>query len=317
MRIFRKVSVQFAAAALLLFTISPMALAQATRTWVSGVGDDVNPCSRTAPCKTFAGAISKTAAGGVINTLDPGGFGTVTITKAISIVGVDGAGILNAGTTAIIINAGAADVVTLANITIDGFGSGVNGVRVTSAGTVNLRNVNISSLSVTDPANGRGVLVNNASGSVRVNLDRVTVSNSLGGVLVAPTGSATADVDISRSHFAGNTNGIRLTDRSTVSMHNSVVTGNRSNGIVVFASSGAAFLNAERSQITGNGTATPGAAGLSVEGGFATAFISELFVTDNPVGLSTSSGGAIVSFSNNRVFGNGSDGNATSFATSR
>jgi hypothetical protein len=57
--------------------------AQATRTWVSGVGDDANPCSRTAPCKTFAGAISKTAAGGEINVLDPGGFGAVTITKSI------------------------------------------------------------------------------------------------------------------------------------------------------------------------------------------------------------------------------------------
>src|SRR3979490_3055308 len=59
--------------------------AQATRTWVSGVGNDANPCSRTAPCKTFAGAISKTAVNGEINCLDPGGFGSVTITKSISI----------------------------------------------------------------------------------------------------------------------------------------------------------------------------------------------------------------------------------------
>src|SRR5437588_5021008 len=65
--------------------------AQATRTWVSGVGDDINPCSRTAPCKTFAGAISKTALGGVINAIDSGGFGTVTITKSITI---DGSGVL-------------------------------------------------------------------------------------------------------------------------------------------------------------------------------------------------------------------------------
>src|SRR5438477_3797204 len=53
--------------------IPHFAFAQATRTWVSGVGDDVNPCSRTAPCKTFAGAISKTAGGGEIDVLDPGG----------------------------------------------------------------------------------------------------------------------------------------------------------------------------------------------------------------------------------------------------
>src|SRR5690349_19227494 len=57
----------------------------ASRTWVSGVGDDVNPCSRTAPCKTFAGAISKTDVNGEINCLDPGGFGAVTITKSITI----------------------------------------------------------------------------------------------------------------------------------------------------------------------------------------------------------------------------------------
>src|SRR5436309_5110424 len=83
--------------------------AQATRTWVSGVGDDANPCSRTAPCKTFAGAISKTAAGGEIDALDPGGYGTVTITKAITIDGGGGqvAGILAAATNGIHVAAGA------------------------------------------------------------------------------------------------------------------------------------------------------------------------------------------------------------------
>src|SRR6201987_5060302 len=82
--------------------------AQATRTWVSGVGDDVNPCSRTAPCKTFAGAISKTAAGGEIDALDPGGYGTVTITKSITIDGGGGvvASVLSSGVNGIIISAG-------------------------------------------------------------------------------------------------------------------------------------------------------------------------------------------------------------------
>src|SRR2546426_6768037 len=73
------------------FAFCSLAQAQATRTWVSGVGDDANPCSRTAPCKTFAGAISKTFIGGEIDALDPGGFGAVTITKSITI---DGAGTL-------------------------------------------------------------------------------------------------------------------------------------------------------------------------------------------------------------------------------
>src|SRR3954463_10889790 len=91
----------------LTFAFASATQAQATRTWVSGVGDDVNPCSRTAPCKTFAGAISKTAKDGEISVLDPGGYGTVTITKSIYINGTHGAGygsILNALTTGVIIN---------------------------------------------------------------------------------------------------------------------------------------------------------------------------------------------------------------------
>jgi hypothetical protein len=107
--------------------------AQATRTWVSGVGDDANPCSRTAPCKTFAGAISKTAPQGEINVLDPGGFGAVTITKAITISSESfEAGVLVSGTNGIVVAAGANDVVTLVGLDIEGIGTGLNGISVTS-----------------------------------------------------------------------------------------------------------------------------------------------------------------------------------------
>src|SRR5437762_9919114 len=105
------------------------AQAQATRTWVSGVGDDANPCSRTAPCKTFAGAISKTAVGGEIDALDPGGFGTLTITKSITIDGTGTfASILAASTIGFIINipsgtADAARAVRLRGLSINGAGS--------------------------------------------------------------------------------------------------------------------------------------------------------------------------------------------------
>src|SRR3954466_4574276 len=103
-----------------LLACSTLAQAQATRTWVSGVGDDANPCSRTAPCKTFAGAISKTAPGGEISVLDPGGFGAVTITKSISIDGayVGQGSILASGTTGVIVNAGVNDIVNLKNLSI-------------------------------------------------------------------------------------------------------------------------------------------------------------------------------------------------------
>src|SRR5882724_207881 len=105
--------------------------AQASRTWVSGVGDDANPCSRTAPCKTFAGAISKTAAGGEINVLDPGGFGAVTITKSITISseGFE-AGVLVNGGNGIVVNAGATDRVVLKGLDIEGLGLGLNGVTI-------------------------------------------------------------------------------------------------------------------------------------------------------------------------------------------
>jgi hypothetical protein len=110
-----------------------IAQAQAARTWVSGVGDDANPCSRTAPCKTFAGAISKTATAGEINVLDPGGFGAVTITKSITIRSDHiEAGVLVAGTNGIVVSAGPTDHVVLEGLDIDGTGTGLNGVSVTS-----------------------------------------------------------------------------------------------------------------------------------------------------------------------------------------
>src|SRR5947209_16187574 len=105
----------------LLVAVTVPAYAQATRTWVSGVGDDANPCSRTAPCKTFAGAISKTASHGEINVLDPGGFGAVTITKSITISseGFE-AGVLVSGTNGIVINAATTDEIVLRGLDVEG-----------------------------------------------------------------------------------------------------------------------------------------------------------------------------------------------------
>jgi len=118
--------------------------AQATRTWVSGVGDDANPCSRTAPCKTFAGAISKTAPGGEINVLDPGGFGAVTITKSITIssVGFE-AGVLVSGTNGIVVAAGPSDVVVLEGLDFEGLGTGLDGIKVQSGLAVYVKNCKI------------------------------------------------------------------------------------------------------------------------------------------------------------------------------
>jgi hypothetical protein len=139
----RRIAIAAPAAALIALALSSSAYGQATRTWVSGVGDDANPCSRTAPCKTFAGAISKTANGGEINCLDPGGFGGVTIGKSLTIkCHYTEGGVLVSGTNAIVVNATATDSVTLRGLDINGIGVGaqtsLSGVKVLSARRVNI-----------------------------------------------------------------------------------------------------------------------------------------------------------------------------------
>jgi hypothetical protein len=130
-------------------TVPSSAFGQATRTWVSGVGDDANPCSRTAPCKTFAGAISKTANGGEINCLDPGGFGGVTITKSITLsCKYTEGGVLVSGTNAIVINAASTDRVTIRGLDINGVGvaspaTSLVGIKILSAGQVKIVNNDI------------------------------------------------------------------------------------------------------------------------------------------------------------------------------
>jgi len=126
------------AVGLLSVSIATIASAQASRTWVSGVGDDANPCSRTAPCKTFAGAISKTADGGEIDALDPAGYGAVTITKGITIDGNGYGSVLVSGTNGISIvdSSDALPTIILRNLSMNGLGTGINGVNITQGGTV-------------------------------------------------------------------------------------------------------------------------------------------------------------------------------------
>jgi hypothetical protein len=162
--------------------------AQATRTWVSGVGDDANPCSRTAPCKTFAGAISKTAAGGEINTLDSGGFGAVTITKSISIVGIGVvAGVLAAGVNGIIINVAASDKVVLEGLDIEGAGTGLNGVHIIGGGGVTIRNCTIRNFT----QNGINLV---GTAHARAVVDGSMISGSAGGINVQGAGGVTNTV---------------------------------------------------------------------------------------------------------------------------
>src|SRR6266700_8319621 len=179
---------------LIAFAFS-IAQGQATRTWVSGVGDDVNPCSRTAPCKTFAGAISKTAAGGEIDALDPAGYGAVTITKSITIDGGGGqvASVLVSGTNGIVVQANAStDVVNLRNLRINGIGSGINGVQFNSGKALLIQNCEIFGFT------GNGINITSAGGKVFVDGTR---SDNNGGSGISVLATATTFVSINNSQF--------------------------------------------------------------------------------------------------------------------
>jgi hypothetical protein len=165
--------------------------AQATRTWVSGVGDDANPCSRTAPCLTIAGAIAKTLPGGEIDALDPGGFGSVTITQSVTIDGGGGvAGVLVSGTNGIVVAAGPTDSVIIRGLDIQGIGSGLSGVSFKSGGALHIQNCKISNFVndgvLFDPTGTSKLLItgttidSNGGDAVHLAADgQVTVENSI------------------------------------------------------------------------------------------------------------------------------------------
>lgn len=225
---------------------SAPAHAQATRTYVSGVGDDVNPCSRTAPCKTFAGAIAKTAAGGEIDCLDPGGFGTVTITKAITIdcQGTMGS-ILASATNGINVSAGASDRIVLRNLSINGAGTtlGIKGINILAANSVLIENVKVFDFSQQAIADTR------STGGLLTVIDSVVHDVAGAGIGVATTGG-TLNVLISNVRSVGNGFGLALGTNANAMIRNSDLSGNTTAGI----DNEGALIIANDNSITGNGT---------------------------------------------------------------
>lgn len=200
------------------------AQAQATRTWVSGVGDDANPCSRTAPCKTFAGAISKTVAFGEINIIDPGGFGAVTITKSISIIGEGAtAGVLASLTNGIIVNLPAAtDRVVLQGLDIEGANTGLNGIRMIGLGRLLVKNCDIRNF--TAVSCGFGIDVQAPAGG-RVMIENTTFTNNNGAINVkAASGGNIVLVENALIENSKNF-GIRVDGASTLFLSSSFIGG--------------------------------------------------------------------------------------------
>ena len=263
------------------------ASAQATRTWVSGVGDDVNPCSRTAPCKTFAGAISKTAAGGEINCLDPAGFGGVTTIKAITLNCTHTLGsILVAGGPGITINAGVNDRVTIRGIQFTGINQtvtpGTIGVRILGAKTVSIEHSVISNFGQ------QGVLDLRTAGNTQLFIRDTIISNNTGnGITLAATN--TSKTDIVNTSIINNLFGIASTTGNSVMVKRSVISGNSNTGVETDAG---AQMDVDDSQLTNNGTA------VQANG---TIRMSNSDIANN---TTVSSGAGASSYGNNRVNGN-------------
>jgi hypothetical protein len=263
------------------------AQAQGTRTWVSGTGDDANPCDRTSPCKTFAGAIGKTAAQGEISAQDPGGFGTLTITKSITINGDNGiTSVLASGINGFVINAGQNDVVVLRNLSINGSGTGISGIKVVKVGTLVVDNCKIygftgNDIDVSVPY-AANILVKNSTisgGAIGAKLNSTAITGTL---------SAVFDHD----SIVNTTTGVdALAGYAVVS--NSTI-GQNSNAGLLAETTGT--VTGTGLTLTGNGAAV-----LANPGGTVRLSNSEMY--DNGTGFGCG-GGTLMSANNNRKYGN-------------
>jgi hypothetical protein len=273
--------------ALLCLFAPSAAHAQATRTWVSGVGDDANPCSRTAPCKTFAGAISKTATGGEINVLDPGGFGGVTITKSITISseGFE-AGVLVSGTNAIIVNAPNTANVVLRGLDIEGLGTGLAGIKVLAAGSVSVENCTIN--------NFTQIGIDFAPTSATTSTAKLFVTNTIlrnnngassGHIIVRPGTNVTANATINNVVMQNGQFGLRVQDNSSVVANDTTASNNVGAGFTAVSTAATVKLTLDRCVTTNNGS------GIKADNPNATVRFGRCTIAGNAVGITTSGGG--------------------------
>jgi len=264
------------------------------QTWVSGFGDNNNPCTVNAPCRTFAGAFAKTSSGGEISVMDAADFGPVTITKGITINAVGALGsVLSTSGAAITINAGASDVVVLRGLSIHGAGAGSEGIHFGSG-----LKLHIESTTVTGFTGDAIAFL--PSGTSTLYMNSVTVrNNGASGVFIQPTPAGTASASLNNVRFEGNSRGLRVEDGSTVLVRKSIATGNSANGLVAIST--ASLARAIDLIIEDTTSALNGATGVYA-GPFATVRLINSTVVKNGVGVS--GGGSLLSSGTNSIRGN-------------
>src|SRR3982751_1500183 len=285
---------------LIFLMFATTAHAQATRTWVAGVGDDANPCSRTAPCKTFAGAISKTATGGEINVLDAGGFGGVTITKSITISSESfEAGVLVSGTNAIIVNAGNTANVVLRGLDIEGLGTGLSGIKVLSVGSLHVEKCTINNFTQSG--------IEFVPTSATTTTSQLHVSNTIGrnnvgaagfaAIHVKPGANVTAVGSIENTLLLHNSAGLRVEDNSTITAKNTTASGNSGAALIAISASAASALNLDKCVASSNGF------GIRADGANATVRFANCMTAGNTTaGVSSNASGKTISFTGTNFF---------------
>lgn len=294
-----KKSVTVLGAALAICLSAAPSHAQATRTWVTGSGgSDANPCSRTAPCATFAGAFSKTAINGIINCIDSGAYGALTISKSITIdCHEQTAGVLATGTTGFTINLTTSvaldplQTVRLRNLNIDGSGScgagcggrtGIRGINILSAKEVHIEDMFIQNFVNEGIRDAR-----TTTGGKLYVVNSIIRDNAGSGIAVAAPAASFVNAVIENSRISKNSNGVAVAAGNQVIVSGSLVSGNTT-GV---ESDGSGVLSVDGSAISSNTTGVLAVAGSTVR------------LSNNNIGFNgTGVSGATTSFGNNRIY---------------
>lgn len=291
--------------AMMAFSLLAFSSAQAqSRTWVSGVGDDLNPCSRTAPCKTFAGAISKTGVHGEINCLDPGAYGSVTITKSIQIDCHEVfAGTTNPSTNGVSVafdsfaGTDTRKSVRLRNLNFSGVDTGLRGISITGAVGVTGTEVYVEDCRIDGNFGSPGNGIRDArSGGGLLSVSNTIIRNMGGaGIGTSPAaGSANLKIVINNVRVFNCANGGAFSTNNKVTIYDSIFSGNSGAGIFAEDNDGGGQTEVavDHSVVTDNGT------------GFQSSLNSTIRVSNTTAMYNTTLfSGTVLSYGNNQAGG--------------
>jgi hypothetical protein len=266
------------------------------RTFVSGLGSDSNPCTASSPCKTFNAALALTIAGGEIYVLNSANYGAVTINKAVTITSEGAvAGVLATSGVGITINAGTSDVINLRGLDIDGGNTGSTGIQFSSGQSLNIQKSAVRGFA------SSGINFAPTGASTLFVSDSTVTNNRSNGILVTSSGSGSVNGALSRVTASGNGVGI-FTNGANVNLAlTDTVAGNNNYGIGASASA----------VMVRNSTVSNNAIGIAADQS-SIVRVGQSTVTANGTGWLSTNGGQVVSYGNNNVSGNSTDGAVTS-----